>query len=118
MLIPSVTNFGAFRSNLVIKNLSGFAASLDLTARDTSGGITASRSALDILPGGSFASDDILTFLGASKRFGPLEIQSTNGASVVANSRVYSGAPVGGTNGGFLEGQSTSQAASRCLPRL
>ena len=62
--------------------------------------------------GGSFASDDILTFLGVSKRFGPLEIQSTNGASVVANSRVYSGAPVGGTNGGFLEGQSISQAAS------
>jgi YVTN family beta-propeller protein len=112
LLIPSVTNFGAFRSNLVIKNLSGFAASVDLTARDTSGGVIANRSALDIPAGGSFASDDILTLLGVSERFGPLEIQSTNGASVVANSRVYSGAPVGGTNGGFLEGQSMSQAAT------
>ena len=112
LLIPSVTNFGAFRSNLVIKNLSSFAASVDLTARDTSGVVTASRSALDIPAGGSFASDDILTLLGVSERFGPLEIHSTNGASVVANSRVYSGAPVGGTNGGFLEGQSMNQAAT------
>ncbi len=112
LLIPSVTNFGAFRSNLVVKNLSSFPASVNLTARDTSGGVIASRSALAIPAGGSFASDDILTFLGASERFGPLEIESVNGASVVANSRVFSNGPVGGTNGGFLEGQSASQAAS------
>ena len=57
LLIPSVTNFGAFRSNLVIRNLSSFAASVDLTFRDTTGGIIASRNALAIPAGGSFASD-------------------------------------------------------------
>lgn len=113
LLIPSVTNFGAFRSNLVIKNLSAFAASVNLTARDTGGARVANREALSIPAGGSFESSDILTFLGASEKFGPLEIQSSNGASLVATSRVFSDSPLGGTNGGFLEGQSFSQAATR-----
>jgi YVTN family beta-propeller protein len=112
LLIPSITNFGAFRSTLVIKNLSNFEASVDLTARDTSGGVIANRNALSIPASGSFTSDDILTFLGASEKFGPLEIQSTNGASVVANSRVFSNSTAGGTNGGFLDGQSANQAAT------
>jgi hypothetical protein len=112
LLIPSVTNFGAFRSNLVIKNISNFEASVDLTARDTSGGVIANRTALAIPASGSFSSDDILTLLGASETFGPLEIQSNNGAELIANSRVYSDSAAGGTNGGFLEGQSSSQAAT------
>lgn len=112
LLIPSVTNFGAFRSNLVIKNISNFEASIDLTARDTSGGVIANRTTLAIPASGSFSSDDILTLLGASEKFGPLEIQSNNGAELIANSRVYSDSAAGGTNGGFLEGQSSSQAAT------
>ena len=112
LLIPSVTNVGAFRSNLVIKNLANFAASVDLTARDSNGSVTARRSALSIPAGGSFSSDDVMSFLGVSSRFGPLELQSTNGAAIVANSRVYSNSPTGGTNGGFLEGQSTGQAST------
>lgn len=112
LIVPSVTNFGAFRSNLVVKNLSDSVASFNLTARDTGGAVIASRNGLSIPAGGSFASDDVLTFLGASEKFGPLEIQSTNGAALVANSRVFSGGPVGGTSGGFLEGQSPSQEAT------
>jgi YVTN family beta-propeller protein len=111
LLIPSVTNVGAFRSNVVIRNLSAFPASVNLTARDTNGiRITVPR-VLSIPSGGTFESNDILTFLGASERSGPLEIESINGASLVATSRVYSDSPLGGTNGGFFEGQSPNQAA-------
>ncbi|PYV91438.1 MAG: hypothetical protein DMG05_07445 [Acidobacteria bacterium] len=109
LLVPSVTNFLAFRSNLVVKNLSSFAANVNLTARDTSGSIVASRNNLTIAANGSFENPDILTFLGATGKFGPLEILATNGALLVATSRVFSNNPAGGTNGGFLEGQSYNQ---------
>jgi YVTN family beta-propeller protein len=109
LLVPSVTNFLAFRSNLVVKNLSGFAANVNLTARDTSGSIVASRNNLTIAANGSLENPDILTFLGATGKFGPLEILSTNGALLVATSRVFSNNPGGGTNGGFLEAQSYNQ---------
>jgi hypothetical protein len=112
LLIPSVTNLGAFRSNLVVRNLSGFSANFNLVARDTSGTVMATRQSLSIPANGSFESDDVLTFLGAIDRFGPLEIQSVNGASLAATSRVFSNSPLGGTNGGFLEGQNLSQAAT------
>jgi YVTN family beta-propeller protein len=110
LLIPSVTNRGAFRSNLVLRNLSGFEANVNLVARDSSGSIIASRNGLMIPSSGSFESDDVLTLLGAVDAFGPLEIQSQNSALLIATSRVFSTNASGGSNGGFMEGQSFSQA--------
>jgi YVTN family beta-propeller protein len=112
LLIPSVTNVGAFRSNVIVKNLSAFSASVNLTARDTNGIKITTPRVISIPGGGTFESADILTFLGTSERFGPLETESLNGAPLIATSRVYSSSPLGGTNGGFLEGQRLTQAAT------
>jgi hypothetical protein len=45
---------------------------------------------LQIPPNGLFSESDILTSLGLSEQFGPLEIDVTNGIPVMAVSRVYS----------------------------
>ncbi|MEW5977604.1 MAG: beta-propeller fold lactonase family protein [Acidobacteriota bacterium] len=116
LLIPSVTNRGAFRSDLVVRNLSSSSTTLQLTARDTAGNVVATRSNLFVPGRGMFETSNILGFLGATDQFGPLEVRSATGQSLTATSRVYSDNPGGGTNGGFLEGQPLAAGRSLYVP--
>jgi Matrixin/IPT/TIG domain len=90
LIIPSATNVNQFRSNVTIVNLSGnTAASVRITSRDTSGSVLA-QSTIAIPPNGAYLEEDILSSLGLSNRFGPLEIQCLNNLPLSAVSRVYS----------------------------
>ena len=87
--LSSSTNVGLFRSTLAILNTQAVEANIEIVSRDTSGGVQGSRS-LILPPNALFSENDILSSLGLSGAFGPLEINVTNGIPVIAISRVYS----------------------------
>jgi hypothetical protein len=103
--IPSITNRGAFRSSLVVKNLFPFEGDFSLIARNPSGDITATFPVNHIQANGIVEFPDILTMMGVEDQFGPLEISTNGQVSMAAVSRVYSRSATGGTNGGFMQGQ-------------
>jgi hypothetical protein len=101
LLVPSTTNLGQFRSTLTIINLgNNLPAHVGVTARDVSGNILAQNAGIVIPANGIYNVDDILTTLGVSNSYGPLEIQSLNIVPLAAVSRVYSIS--NNTNGFFL----------------
>lgn len=102
LLVDSTTNLGSFRSSLVVINTSDVEAIVDIVSRDVTGSINGELRSLVIPARGYFSSPNVLQQLGVSNNFGPLEILSTNGQSILATSRVYS---TSGT-GGFFEGES------------
>ena len=89
LCIGSSTNAGNFRSTLVIANEGNQQALVDLTARDVNGNTVGQKTGIQIDPLGFFLDPDILTLLGLSGAYGPLEIRSTNGQPVSAVSIVY-----------------------------
>jgi cohesin domain-containing protein/purple acid phosphatase-like protein len=102
LLVESTTNMGSFRSSLVVINTSDVEAIVDIVSRDTTGNINGELRGLVIPARGYFSNPNVLQQLGVSNNFGPLEILSTNGQSILATSRVYS---TSGTSG-FFEGES------------
>jgi hypothetical protein len=104
---------GKFRSSLAIYNTGSDSASVTLRQRDTSGTVLSESSFL-ISPNGFFITDDLHNYLGLSNVFGPLEIISSNSASLVATSRVYSFSS--GTSGFFDAVDTTTMANSGILP--
>jgi hypothetical protein len=100
LLIPSTANKvsatgGRFRSSLVVVNLDTTAANVQLTARDVDGTKRAERS-FPIPAEGFVSYADILTSLGLTDNFGPLEVVSSSGNRLRAASRVYSDQRTGG----------------------
>jgi hypothetical protein len=87
--IASTTNAGNFRSRLVVANEANQEAIVDVTARDINGNIVGQKTGIQIDPLGFFLDSDILTLLGLSGAYGPLEIRSTNGQPISAVSVVY-----------------------------
>jgi hypothetical protein len=104
LLLKSSANT-SFRSTLVIVNLNVFPASVEITAREGSatnnGAVTGAR-VIAIPANGHFVSENILSEIGASSVFGPVELRSLTGAPIIAVSRVYS---VTGNTSGFFNAQ-------------
>jgi hypothetical protein len=103
LLIPSSTNVNQFRSTLTLVNLDAAKpASVHVTVRDTSGSVIGRNDSLTIEPGGVFHVDDLLSSLGITSNFGPIEISSPDNIPLAAVSRVFS---VSDSTGGFFLGQ-------------
>ncbi|MEW5978068.1 MAG: IPT/TIG domain-containing protein [Acidobacteriota bacterium] len=103
LLIPSVTNVNQFRSTLTLVNLSdSLSASVRLTAWDVEGRPLAQSSQISIPPNGLYDTRDVLSSLGVTGQYGPLEILSLNGVTLAAVSRVYS---INDDTSGFFIGQ-------------
>ncbi|MCI0420934.1 MAG: IPT/TIG domain-containing protein [Acidobacteria bacterium] len=90
LLIPSSTNVNQFRSTLTIINLASIPAPIRIIVRNTLGDAQAQSDGTVIPANGIFNVDDILTSLGLSSSYGPIEIQSLNEIPLAAISRVYS----------------------------
>jgi hypothetical protein len=102
--IAAVTNLGGrYVSSLVVSNEGRAAATVDIVARDPSGAVAGQLLGTTIPAGGFFYRADILTALGIPSGYGPLEIRSTNGQlisaqSVVVNAAANHGAVMPGTD--------------------
>jgi hypothetical protein len=102
VLIPSSTNVDPFRSSLMVINLSASSpAPITLTVRDSDGNIIGQDTTHVIPQNGFFSVDDLLTSLNIKNNYGPLEVDSTNGAPVSVVSRIYSN----NHTSGFFQGQ-------------
>jgi hypothetical protein len=96
LLIPSTTRVGGFKSNLVLANLDASPSTVELKFRGVEGNLQASS--VEVIPGkGLLSSADILSKLGMTGNYGPLEIVSVSGKPILALSRVYSSQRTGGT---------------------
>ena len=104
LLLKSSANT-SFRSTLAIVNPNSSPASVEITAREGSatnnGAVTGAR-VITIPANGHFVSENILSEIGASSTFGPVELRSLTGAPIIAVSRVYS---VTGNTSGFFNAQ-------------
>ncbi len=90
LVIPSSTNVNQFRSTLTVINLGGTAAPIRIIVRNIAGSVQAQHDGTTIPPNGIFNADDILTSLGITNSYGPIEILSLNDVPLAAISRVYS----------------------------
>jgi IPT/TIG domain len=90
IILPSAANTGPFRSNLIVLNLAAVEARIVITALDRDSGQALGVPLQNLaLPANGFISySNILASLNANDTFGPVEIRSTNGASLAAVSRV------------------------------
>jgi hypothetical protein len=105
LLIPSAANTN-FKSSLLILNPGNIPANVLLTARsgdvEEIGETTASQSIM-IPAHGFFNTENVLEYLKASFSFGPVEIRTFSGQSLIAVSRAYSETS---NAGGFFPAQS------------
>ncbi|MEW5974876.1 MAG: IPT/TIG domain-containing protein [Acidobacteriota bacterium] len=116
LILQSATNTGPFRSNLVVLNLSATPAAVTLTALDRqTGSPTGSPLTGLTIPGNGFVRyDNLLAALGVNDSFGPVEIRSTNGASLAAVSQVSG---VNANTAGFFVAQpSNSGSVNEIIP--
>jgi len=91
LAIAAVSNLGGrYVSSLVVSNEGRAEATVVIRARDSSGAAGDQLLAVSIPAGGFFYRDDILAALGIPDGFGPLEIRSTNGQPISAQSLVVS----------------------------
>jgi len=104
LLLKSSAN-SSFRSTLAIVNPNASPASVEITAREgssTNNGIVTGTRVVTIPASGQFVSENILSEIGASAVFGPVELRSLTGTPIIAVSRVYS---VTGNTSGFFNAQ-------------
>ena len=93
LAIAAVSNLGGrYVSSLVVSNEGRAEATVVILARDPSGAVGDQLLAVSIPAGGFFYRADILAALGIASGFGPLEIRSTNGQPISAQSLVVSAA--------------------------
>jgi hypothetical protein len=90
IILPSAANTGPFRSNLIVLNVATSEARINITPLDRDSGQAMGVPIQNLaLPANGFISyNNILASLSANNTFGPVEIRSTNGASLAAVSRV------------------------------
>jgi len=93
LAIAAVSNLGQrYVSSLVVSNEGRAAAIVVIRARDSGGTPGNQLLAVTIPAGGFFYQADILAALGIPDGYGPLEIRSTNGQPISAQSLVVSAA--------------------------
>jgi CHRD domain len=88
LTIASTTNLDRFKSSLVVFNQGSETANVEIISRDISGTVKGQK-AITIDAHGFYSDQDILTTLGLSDAYGPLEVRSTNKQPLSAISRVY-----------------------------
>ncbi len=102
LLIPSSANATIWNSSLVIVNTSAQSAYVDIVARDNNGGTLGQMQAVWVPAGGFFSRSNILSFLGVTNNYGPIEVSSSDAnANLLATSRIQST----DRTSGFFEGQ-------------
>ncbi|MCI0423750.1 MAG: IPT/TIG domain-containing protein [Acidobacteria bacterium] len=104
LLLKSTANT-SFRSTLAIVNPNASPVSVQITAREgssTNNGAATGTRIITIPPNGQFVSQDILSEIGASSTFGPVEMRSLTGSPIIAVSRVYN---ITGNTSGFFNAQ-------------
>jgi len=89
LAIASATNLVRFKSSLVVFNEGSTQANVNIISRDVGGNVKTQKT-ITIDAHGFYSDQDILTTLGLSSAYGPLEIRSTNNQPLSAISRVYS----------------------------
>jgi hypothetical protein len=89
LVIASATNLVRFRSSLVILNEGSTEAQVDIISRDVGGNVKGQKT-ITISANAFYSDQDILTTLGLSNAYGPMEIRSINKQPLSAVSRVYS----------------------------
>jgi hypothetical protein len=109
LILQSAANTGPFQSNLFVLNLSSGEARVDITALDRNSGQAIGAAQRDIaIDGNGFIHfENILEALGISGDYGPVEIRSTNGATLAAVSRVFG---LNSNTSGFFQAQSPDLA--------
>ncbi len=91
LLIPTVTQVQPFSSSLMLMNLSGSKAPIQIRARDPHGDLAGSPYSITLPPYGTIKLESVLTFLSLGSGFyGPLEIRSALGFPIYAFSQVVS----------------------------
>jgi hypothetical protein len=90
LILQSAANTGPFRSNLLVLNLSSGATQVDIMALDRDSGQPIGTALRNVaVEGNGFVRfENILEALAVSGDYGPVEIRSTNGATVAAVSQV------------------------------
>ncbi|HWT83146.1 MAG TPA: IPT/TIG domain-containing protein, partial [Candidatus Methylomirabilis sp.] len=116
LLLQSAANTGPFRSNLRVLNLSSSPAMVDLTAldRDTGQAIGTPLDNLSVAGNGYLSLDNVLAALGVPDAYGPVAIQSRNGALLAAVSQV-SGLNAD-TSGFFVAQAADSGSGAEVIP--
>src|SRR5206468_1388579 len=78
-VINAATNVLPYRSQLVLLNLGNTSAAVTITVYDNATGqVLTTKTGISIPLGGFYYSDNILTDLGLSGKFGPIQIESLN----------------------------------------
>jgi len=96
-VINAVTNQTPYRSQLALLNLGNTAAAVSITAYDNAtGAVLITKTGISVAVGGFYYSNDILTDLGLSQKFGTLEIESPNlqpliGVTILSNANRTNG---------------------------
>jgi DNA-binding beta-propeller fold protein YncE len=99
-LVHAVTNVGSFRSRLFVLNLASATNSIQLTARNNdTGEVLATKTGISIPKNGFYFSNDVLSDMGVTGKFGPLDIESVTFGPFIAVTLVGSDAHTSG----FLE---------------
>jgi hypothetical protein len=101
LLIQSAVNTPTWQSSLVIVNTSSLDAFVDIISRSNTGEIQSQMLGV-LVPGrGFYSNENVLSLLGITNSFGPLEINASSGQQLLATSRVRSTSQTSG----FFEGQ-------------
>jgi DNA-binding beta-propeller fold protein YncE len=96
-VINAATNVPPYRSQLVVLNLGNTSASVTITVYDNATGqVLTTKTGISIPLGGFYYSDNILTDLGLSGKFGPIQIESPNlqpliGVTILSNANLTNG---------------------------
>jgi DNA-binding beta-propeller fold protein YncE len=96
-LVHAVTNTGSFRSRLFVLNLASVVNSIQLTARNNdTGEVLATKTGISIPKNGFYLSNDVLSDMGVTGKFGPLDIESLTFGPFIAVTLVGSDAHTSG----------------------
>ena len=114
ILIPSSVASERYTSGLVVVNTSAVATSLKITIRNAQGNILGMRNEVPVAAQGSLYFNDIFQAVGivpGGSAFGPIEIESANGAQMQAILFIRTSE----RTGGFLPGVNLNQGARSLL---
>jgi len=96
-MINAATNVPPYRSQLVLLNLGNTAAAVTITVYDNAtGAVLTTKTGISVPVAGFYYSNDILTDLGLSGKFGPMQIESPNlqpliGVTILSNANRTNG---------------------------
>ena len=115
LLVPSAANTATFRSSVAVMNVGSSDAIVQMAAYDTNGGLVSVVLMPVVVRGNVIAFDNVLENLGISQGFGPIEITSLIGATLIGVSRVSS---LSNTSGFFEAVRDTAATTHQIVPHV